>query len=144
MEIIVGAVLIILILMLAGLDIRYIIMGIACLVALGALLTASFFAVCWVMLIGSKKKTAQFVRFDRGKRFESAVYLIDGVEYSNIFPAEFIMREKLYHPGRDVSVRLSRNSRVFDKNALMTSAVGLPVSLLIAAAFGGGLLIILL
>ena len=37
-----------------------------------------------------------------------------------------------------------RSHRVFDRNALITSLVGLPVSLLIAAGFGGGLLMLLI
>lgn len=145
MEMIIGAVFVILILLLTGLDIGYIIMGIAGLVTLAALFTAGFFVVCWILLLSSEKKTAKFVRFERGARFESAVYLVDGTEFSNVFPAEFIMREKLYRPDREATVRLSRKlRRVFDKNALITSFVGLPVSLLITAAFGGGLLLILI
>lgn len=97
------------------------------------------------MLLRSEKKSARFVRFESGQRFESAVYLIDGSEYGNVFPAEFVMRGKLYRSDREVTVRLARRShRVFDRNALITSLVGLPVSLLIAAGFGGGLLMLLI
>ena len=138
MEIIIGIIFVILILLLTGLDIGWIIIGIAG-------LTAVFFAVCWVMLLRSEKKSARFVRFESGQRFESAVYLIDGSEYGNVFPAEFVMRGKLYRSDREVTVRLARRShRVFDRNALITSLVGLPVSLLIAAGFGGGLLMLLI
>lgn len=145
MEIIIGIIFVILILLLTGLDIGWIIMGIAGLAALAALFTAVFFAVCWVMLLRSEKKSARFVRFESGQRFESAVYLIDGSEYGNVFPAEFVMRGKLYRSDREVTVRLARRShRVFDRNALITSLVGLPVSLLIAAGFGGGLLMLLI
>ena len=85
------------------------------------------------------------MRFESGQRFESAVYLIDGSEYGNVFPAEFVMRGKLYRSDREVTVRLARRShRVFDRNALITSLVGLPVSLLTAAGFGGGLLMLLI
>lgn len=143
MTVIIGAVLVILVLLLAGVDITYIIMGIAGLVALAALFSAGFFIVCWALLIGSEKKTARFVRFERGARFEAAVYLIDGAEYRNVFPAEFVMRDKLYRSDRIVTVRLAWNSRVFDRNALITSVVGLPVSLLIAAGFSGLLNILL-
>ena len=100
MEIIIGIVFVILILLLTGLDIGWIIMGIAGLTALAALFTAVFFAVCWVMLLRSEKKSARFVRFESGQRFESAVYLIDGSEYGNVFPAEFVMRGKLYRSDR--------------------------------------------
>lgn len=146
MEIIIGIIFVILILLLTGLDIGWIIIGIAGLTALAALFTAVFFAVCWVMLLRSEKKSARFVRFESGQRFESAVYLIDGSEYGNVFPAEFVMRGKLYRSDREVTVRLARRSHQgwFDRNALITSLVGLPVSLLIAAGFGGGLLMLLI
>lgn len=146
MGVIIGIVLVVLILVLAGVDLSYIIMGIAGLVALAALFTLVFFVVCWIGLLGSERKKAHFVRFERGNRFESAVYLVDGEEYQNVLPAEFVMRGKLYRPDREVTVRvarLRRNSRsVFDRNAFITSVVGLPVSLLIFAVFGGLVLIL--
>lgn len=140
MGVIIGIVLVVVILLLAGVSLSYIIIGIAGLVALAALFTLVFFAVCWAGLLCSVRKKAHFSRFERGNRFESAVYLIDNEEYHNVFPAEFVMREKLYKPEREVTVRVTKLRRrqrsVFDRNALITSVVGLPVSLMIFAAFG--------
>ncbi len=140
MGIIIGLVLVVVILLLAGVSLSYIIIGIAGLVALAALFTLVFFAVCWAGLLCSVRKKAHFTRFERGNRFEAAVYSIDGEEYCNVFPAEFVFREKLYKPEREIVVRVTRLGRgkrcVFDRNAFITSIVGLPVSLLIFAAFG--------
>ena len=72
MEIIIGIVFVILILLLTGLDIGWIIMGIAGLAALAALFTSVFFAVCWVMLLRSEKKSARFVRFESGQQIGRA------------------------------------------------------------------------
>lgn len=144
MEILVGAVIIIILLALLGVDLWYIFLGIIALVALAGLFVTVFFAVSTVWLLRSERRSGVFVRFSEGKRFDSAVYEIDGAEYGNIFPAEFVLRDRLYKPDETVSVRLSKSRRVvFDKNAVITTAVGLPMSIIITAAFGGGLLFLL-
>ena len=143
MEILLGAVIIIILLALVGVDIWYILLGVIALVALAALFTAGLFAVGTVMLLRAKRCFGEFLRFDEGKRFEYAVYSIDGGEYGNIFPAEMVLREKLYKPETPVKLRLYRKKSVFDRNAALTTAIGLPVSLLITAAFGGGLMLLL-
>ena len=139
MEILVGAVIIIIILLLLGVDMWYFLVGGAALVALAAAFVAVFFSVCAVMLLRSKKCTGQFSKFIEGKRFEAAVYQIDEREYRCAFPAEFVMRDRIYKPGRPVKLRLTRGGRVFDRNAFLTVLVGLPVSIIAAFAFGGGM-----
>lgn len=136
MELIAGAALAVLILLMAGLDIWYIFMGFVALVTMGAFATMVMFSVCAAMLAGSARKKARFTRFDDSGRFDSAVYEIYGMEYRNMFPAEFVMRDRLYRSDRKVSVRLTRKRRVFDRNALITVAVGLPLSAVITALFG--------
>ena len=143
MEILLGAVIIIILLALVGVDIWYILLGVIAIVALAALFTAGLFAVGTVMLLRAKRCFGEFLRFDEGKRFEYAVYSIDGVEYGNIFPAEMVMRKRLYKPGEPVKLRLTKKGSVFDRNAFLTTVIGLPVSLLITAVFGGGLAFLL-
>ncbi len=143
MEILIGAAVIIILLILMGVDIWYILVGGAALVALAAVFTSAFFTVCVVMLIRSKKCAGVFVEFGEGKRFDAAVYRIDDRDYRCIFPAEMVLRDKLYRPGKPVKLRLTRGGRVFDRNALLTSAIGLPMSLVIADVFAGGLLMLL-
>lgn len=142
MEVIIGAVIIIFLLVLLGVDIWYILLGIIALIALAALFTAVLFAVCVVWLLRSRRHSGEFLRFEEGKRFEYAVYRIDGAEYGNIFPAEMILRERLYKPETPVTLRLS-GSRVFDRNAFLTIVIGFPLSLLIFLAFVWVLLLLL-
>ncbi len=143
MEILIGAVVIIILLALLGVDIWYILLGVIALVALAALFVTVMFAVSMVWLLRAERCNGEFLKFSAEKRFEYAVYLIDGMEYGNIFPAEMVLREKLYKPESPVKLRLYRKKSVFDRNAVLTTAIGLPVSLLITAAFGGGLLFLL-
>ena len=135
MEFILGAVVVVFLLALAGVDIWYILLGLIILVALAAAFTAGFIAVCLVMILHGSGKTGSFCGFRRGKRFESAAYLIDGAEYPNLFPAEFILRDRIYKPGKPVRLRLTRGGRVFDANALTTVLAGLPLSAAAAAGF---------
>lgn len=141
MEILVGIVMIVIILLLAGVDMWYFLVGGAVLVA-AALFTSAFFIVCTVMLLHSRRCAGVFLRFAEGKRFDAAEYLIDGEPHRNVFPAEFVMRERLYRPDKTVKLHLTRSGRVFDGNALVTTIIGLPLSLLTAAAFGAGALIL--
>lgn len=135
MEIILGAVVIVFLLALAGVDIWYILLGLIIMVAVAAALTAGFFAVSLVMILRGGWKTGTFCGFRRGKRFESAMYLIDGEEYPNVFPAEFVLRDRIYKPDKSVKLRLTRSGRVFDLNALTTVCVGLPLSIGSCAGF---------
>ena len=138
MEILVGAVIIIIILILLGVDMWYFILAGAALVALAAAASAVLFSACAVMLLRSEKRTGQFSGFGEGKRFEAALYRIDAEEYRCIFPAEFILRERIYKSGRPVKLRLTRGGRVFDRNALLTVLIGLPASLFAVYLFGSG------
>ncbi len=137
-EILVGVVLVGLILLLAGVDIWYLLMGVLGLVTLAALLTVGFFTVSMFMLISSRRCSGVLTQFVEGKRFGVAEYLIDGELHNNIFPAEAEgpLRSHMYHPGKPVKLFLARNGRTFDKNALLTTCVGLPVSIAVSVAFG--------
>ena len=137
MEFILGAVVIVLLLALAGVDIWYIMLGALRLIALAAALTAVFFVSCLVVMLRGSSKTGSFCGFRRGRHFEAAVYLIDGTEHTNAFPAEFVMRDRIYKPDRTVKLRLARDGRVFDMNAAATVFLGIPLSVAAAAAFTG-------
>ena len=134
MEFILGAVVIIFLLALAGVDIVYILLGVLALISLAAVFTAGFFAVCLVTILRGSRKKGYFCGFRRGRRGEAAVYLIDGAEHTNAFPAEFVLRDRIYRPDRAVRLCLARDGRVFDVNALTTVFAGLPMSAALAAA----------
>ena len=141
MEILIGIVLLLGILLLAGVTLWHIFIGILVVFTLAALFATGFFAVCWGMMLRSHRKKAHFTRFEEGKRFEAAVYTVDGVEYANMFPAEFILRPSLYRPEREVTVLLRKNKKgVFDLNARITSLIGLPAGLFITVVSVMGVL----
>lgn len=140
MEIIIGAALIILLLLFAGVDLWFIFIGFMFIVAAAAVFTAGFFAVCAVMILRSERRTAVFSRFEKSGRFDAAVYSSGGKEYTNYFPAEFILRGRLYNPEKTVNIRATKRGRAFDKNAVMSTAAGLPLSIITAFIFGGGAL----
>lgn len=142
MEFVVGIILVAFILLLAGVDMWYILLGGIALVALAAALTAVFFLVCAVKLLRSQRRVAEFAGFSEGSRFDCAEYRIGAQVHRNVFPAEFVLRERLYRPGKPVRVFLTRSGKVFDRNAFITTAVGTPLSIAAAAAFVRGFLLL--
>lgn len=137
MELLVGAVVIIILLLCLGVDWGMIAMGIMGIIGLGMVILAVFFIVCAAALLSSESVTAVFTELRRGnRRFDVAYYMIGGREYPNLFPGEFIMRDKFYHKDKPVKVRLLRKAGVvFDKNAAGTILVGLAVSLPVSVFF---------
>ncbi len=96
-------------------------------------LIGCFFLVCLALLLSSKKKRGVFSKMNEEGRFPCAVYDIDGGEFPNVFPCEMILRDKLYVPGRTVTLHYIKFRRaVIDKNAFITiiagSAVFIPLS----------------
>lgn len=141
MEVIVGIVLVALILLLAGVDLWYLLLGGIALVALAAF-TAVFFLVCVGMLLRSQRRMGEFTGFSEGGRFDYAEYTIGAEAHRNVFPAEFILRDRLYRPGQPVRLFLTRSGRVFDRNAYITTLLGTPLSIAAAAAFTRGFLLL--
>ena len=127
MELFAGAVVVILLLWILGIDINVIISGVVIILFAAAVLTHLFFLVSVIGLIASKKREAYFSRFDRrGKaKWETAFYEVGDTELPNIFPCEVVMRDKLYRPDRKVKVRLSFSGKVvYDRNAVATIIFG--------------------
>lgn len=141
-EVIVGIVLVALILLLAGVDLWYLLLGGIALVALAAAFTAVFFLVCVGMLLRSQRRMGEFTGFSEGGRFDCAEYTIGAEAHRNVFPAEFILRDRLYRPGKPVRLFLTRSGRVFDRNAYITTLLGTPLSIAAAAAFTRGFLLL--
>lgn len=142
MEVIVGIVLVALILLLAGVDLWYLLLGGIALVALAAAFTAVFFLVCVGMLLRSQRRMGEFTGFSEVGRFDCAEYTIGAEAHRNVFPAEFILRDRLYRPGKPVRLFLTRSGRVFDRNAYITTLLCTPLSIAAAAAFTRGFLLL--
>lgn len=127
MEFIVGLILILLLLFLAGIEIGVIVTLLLGLIALVLALMFLFFVVCAVRLMLAKKSVGYYSRTEKGSYgFDAAYYSVDGEEYPNIFPCEVVMRGRLYVPDKAVTVFLSRRRKcVFDKNAVSCIIAGL-------------------
>lgn len=125
MEFILGYVMIAVILLFMGFSIVQV--GVLTLLLIGAfiVLIGLFFAVCLVLLAMSRRKKAVFVSFDEERRFPVAVYRIDGNDVPNMFPCEMIMRDRLYKPGKEITILYCKPRRAaIDKNALITMIAG--------------------
>jgi hypothetical protein len=105
-----------------------------CVVAARVLLALMlvFFAVNLLMLIPARVVTARFVGFERNKRFECAVYEVEGVRYKNSFPAENVLRDRIYGGEKRVFlVNLSwKKKRIYavDMHSLLIMVLGLVLS----------------
>lgn len=125
MEFILGYVMIAIILLFMGFSVIQV--GVLTLLLIGVfiVLIGLFFAVCLVLLAMSRRKKAVFVSFDEERRFPAAVYRIDGNDVPNMFPCEMIMRDRLYKPGKEITILYCKPLRAaIDKNALITMIAG--------------------
>ena len=137
MELLVGAVVIISVPPRPRVDWGKIAMGTTGLIGLGTVNLALSFLVCDPALRCAESVTAVFTDLRKdNRRFDVAYYMIGGREYPNLFPGEFVMRDKFYHKDKPVKVRLLRKAGVvFDKNAAGTILIGLAVSLPVSVFF---------
>jgi len=109
----------------------YILSGILILVGIITVLFSVSFLYCFIVLLCSKCKEAEFVRIApaKGERFQVAFYMVDGEAYPCMFPREAILEDKLYRKDRKYRVMWnSRKGKVFDRYACMTCVLGLLVS----------------
>lgn len=109
----------------------YILSGILILVGIITVLFSVSFLYCFIVLLCSKCKEAEFVRIGpaKGERFQVAFYMVDGEAYPCMFPREAILEDKLYRKDRKYRVMWnSRKGKVFDRYACMTCVLGLLVS----------------
>ncbi len=146
MDILVGAVIIIILLLCLGVSVWDVMaLGVLC---LGVILAAMalFFLFCAAVLFTTKRVKAEYLYIDKGKRgFPKAYYGVGGEVYPNAFPCEMVMRDRIYKTGKPVFVRLLKGRRlVFDANAVAAVIVGVLIcvpagaySVYLAAAFFG-------
>lgn len=126
MEFLLGTALLVIIMLCLGFglaDILWLFLG---LVAVLVILIGVFFVVCLAVLPFSEKKRGAFAELDEEGRYPHAVYeMADGERVKNIFPCEMVMRERLYIPGKEITLlRIRKRRAVIDKNALFTILVG--------------------
>lgn len=99
MELLIAAAVVIALALILGVSGFSIMLVIYCVAAVILLAMTVFFIVSAVMLAGCKRSSGVFERFEKNGKFETAVYSADGKEYKNLFPAESIMRSRIYSAG---------------------------------------------
>ena len=108
-----------------------IIMGIAVLTGFLILSMTILFIYFFIRLLFSRKVIADFLRIDKPEnfKFRTAFYIVGGVEYPCIFPAESILINTLYKKDKSYTVWLDRRRKyVFDPFAFTTCTIGFLVS----------------
>lgn len=106
------------------------------LIVLFSLAMLGFFLFFLFAMLGAKKKSARFLRIEKSGRggFERAVYEVDGAEYADAFPAEPILRSRIYRTDRTVALRFSEKKKtVYDRNTAVTVWCGLAAFLPLSA-----------
>lgn len=120
---------------------------------------SGFFVIAAILALSGKRVQGRFVRLsgnDEGEKnkddsiphneqqkkaqgLSCAYYIVDEEEYRNLFPAEVVMKGRLYDPYRTVKLRVYKKAGfVIDSNALATIIAGVLLcvpSAVIAVAF---------
>ena len=134
MEFILGLVIIVILLLILGFGLNFIFVGFVCLLGLAAAATELVFLFFAVRLLFSKRVRGSFTRIGRAEkaRYDTAFYRIDDTELPNVFPAEMVMKDRLYRVGREVKLRVDvRKKFVYDRNARLTILLGVPLCTLL-------------
>ncbi len=142
MEILIGALVILLLLVILGVSVEMIIQGILWILAILLLMMTLLFAASVVFLLLGKRCQAEFLRIDMQGKWGNAVYRIDGAEYKNAYPAELLLQKWIYRK-RMTTARLWRRggiSFLFDWYSVIIVALGLPLSAVGAVLLGSFLL----
>lgn len=112
------------------------IVGLSGLLALTVGLFVLFFIVTDIILLCYRRAEGTFSHINDTTRFERAVYLVDGEEYTCVFPAESVARRQIYEkPQQWILVpRKGKRRRAYDRHSLFIIALGNVFSVLLTAA----------
>ncbi len=142
MEVVVGLVVIILLLLILGFGPDVIIFGLVGLLTLASVASALVLMYFAVRLLLAKRCSGTFTRIGRQdkRKYDCAFYSVDGEELPNVFPAEMVMKKRLYNNKKAVKLRIDRGKRfVYDRNARATIITGVPLTLLLSAGLAAGM-----
>ena len=136
MEIVIGAIIIIVLLLVLGVQWTLIVEVIIGLMVLLLVAMFVFFVVTLVLVLLSKPTEGKFLRIMVHEVVGTyAIYEINGEEYKNTFPAEIMFVDKIYQEGKVYPLRLHRGQKrymLYDWYSWIVIGVGLLLS-------GGGL-----
>lgn len=140
MELLIGTVIIIVLLLILGVSPLMIVIGAVGLIEVFFILMMLFFVVSLILLLMTESQQGEFLRIEKNEGPGThAVYLIDGKEYDNSFPAEIMFIDKIYQTGKQVRVRQKNGKKLhllFDWYSIIVIAVGLPVFTGLAVVLG--------
>lgn len=135
MEFLVVLIIAIVICLILNVSMHYILTGILVLVGIGTVTFAVSFLYCFIVLLCSKRKEAEFVHIGsaKGDSFQVAFYMVEGVECPCMFPREAILEDILYKKNQKCQVMWNQHKgKVFDRYACATCVLGLLVSVLLS------------
>ncbi len=126
-----------------GVPWQMLLLGVTMVAALLLGLMLLFFVGTAFSLLFFRAKKGSFVRFNQYHKFERAVYQVEDTEYINLFPAETVMRERLYHEQpHTLLVHKGRlQNTAYDMHSILIIVLGLLAS---AVLFGIFLVVLLL
>lgn len=137
MEYLLGFIIIVILLLILGIGFDVIISGVLILLLIITAASELFFVYFGIRILFSRRFSGSFVRIDKPEksRFDVAFYGTESGELPNVFPAEFVMRDKIYKPDKTVSLRLDAGKKyVYDRNARLTIGFGLLLCTLLTLA----------
>lgn len=110
-----------------GVPLQMLLLGVLILTAVLLALMLLFFLVTAISLLFFRVRKGSFVRFNRHRRFAQAVYQVEDAEYVNLFPAEPVMQERLYHDRpHTLLIRKGKyHNAAYDMHSVLIIALGL-------------------
>lgn len=137
MELLIGAIAVFGLLYLLGVEVMTLLSIVQMILTAATVLFLIFFVVCDILLLMSKKYRAQLVGVrstqtdengeqKKGMMYKAAFYLVGGEEMRNWFPAENVLKKRIYER-TDCTVRivsLGKKRLVFDRHSVVIVITG--------------------
>ena len=95
-----------------------------------------FFTYAFYRLMVGKKCRGAFEKIDKSPsgKFECAYYNVDGKILPCMFPAEIVLRDRIYHKGDEVNLLITgKRQYIIDKNAKVTIITGFVSAIILNA-----------
>lgn len=131
MELLIGIAVVFILLLCLGASLELIAtIALGCL-GLFILFMTGIFVYAFIVMIMSRRASGVFVRSEKDEKSKIpfAYYIIDGVEFKNMFPLEVMFQKFIYKEGKEVKLFLNRKSKCcFDSNAVICCILGFAVS----------------
>jgi hypothetical protein len=118
MELILGAIVIIVLLLILGVPWILIVEVIIGLMVLLLIVMFVFFVVTLILVALSRPVKGKFLRIFKHEVVGTyAIYEIDGEEYKNTFPAEIMFVDRIYHEGQIYPLRFHKSKKGYMSSA---------------------------